>query len=526
MTRKTRKQIAVWSVYGLLAAGIAWRLFSILAPSLGWSGPGTGDNWVVSVTGNVMRPGEYRVPQGTTPFEILKVAGIRPTSDISAFDLAGQITNNQQLQVGTMPNPVTMKRLPDRIRLEFHTGGVSVTASGGQTRPLESGMEIHQGDRVITADKSQAELSASSFSRIDLDSASEVAFDKVASVEDGRTTTWPTQKSGVVWYKIVYGSASELFRITTSLVTITVAGSGADFTVAVKPDEIDVNAMDGQVLVERVKGNEAINLVSGQSASVFGDGRPFQVSPVTQDMRPIARFSVLTKAKSEVMQRATPFTFVFCGIPSVYYVASADYETGTFQVVNLPPDLDVQEFVQGCATLSQAFLYGGGLYVSLIAEQLLNTRVPKQAVLEKSDMVRIAATLGGVTVDVDEKAAAELKVKKGVQKLSGDQVGLFLRPHISTAEDFKDRQLRVIKALFEQLSTKNIVLTALLSQQLVAVIQTNISAAELMDQYAKFASVQNWKFRQYSLPVKRTWHEGKGSLDPDLDECKMLLQKG
>jgi LytR_cpsA_psr family len=526
MTRKTRKQVAVYSVYALLAAGIVGRLFSILAPSFGWSVPGGDDNWLVSVTGNVMRPGQYRVPAGTTPFEILKVAGIRPTSDISGFDLTRQITNNQQLRVGTMPNPVTIKRQPDKIRLEFHTGSVSVNAAGGQTRTLENGMDIRQGDRILTSDKSQAELSASSFSRIDLDNASEIAFDKIGSVENGKTITWPLQKSGVVWYKIVYGSANELFRITTSLVNITVAGSGADFTVAVKPDEIDVNAMDGQVLVERANGTEAINLVAGQGAVVFGDGRPFQVSPMSQEMYPTARFSVLTKEKSTAMQRAAPFTFVFCGIPSVYYFGSADYETGTFTVVNFPPDLDVQEFVQGCATLSQAFLYGGGLYVSLIAEQVLDTRVPKQAVLEKNDMIRIAATLGGVTVDVDEKAAAELNVKKGKQKLSGVQVAQFLRPGLSTTVDFKDRQTRVLKALFEGVSSRNIVLTALLSKELVAMVKTNISAAEIMDQYSKFASVQHWTFKQYSLPVKQTYHAGRGSLDPILEECRALLQKG
>jgi anionic cell wall polymer biosynthesis LytR-Cps2A-Psr (LCP) family protein len=247
---------------------------------------------------------------------------------------------------------------------------------------------------------------------------------------------------------------------------------------------------------------------------------------MSREMYPTARFAVLTKEKSTVMQRAMPFTFVFCGVPSVYYMGSVDFETGRFQVVNLPPDLDVQEFVQGCATLSQAFLYGGGLYVSLIAEQIFNTRVPKQAVLEKNDLIRIAATLGGVTVDVDEKAAAELKVKKGTQKLSGDQVALFLRPHLSNAEESKDRQIRVIKALFGGFTSKNIVLTAILSKELIATVQTNISAAELMDQYTKFSSVQNWTFKQYSLPVKQIWYRGRGSLDPILEECRTLLQKG
>jgi hypothetical protein len=521
--RKTKKRIAVSAVYSLLAAGIVWRLVSIFAPAADSSAD---DLFLVSVTGNVMRPGQYRAPAGTTPFEILKVAGIRPTSDISSFDLSGQITDNQQLQVGTMPNPVTFKKQPDRIRLEFHAGGVTVAAPGGQPRTLENGMEILQGDRVLTAGNSQAELSASSFSRIDLDNASELSFDKIASVESGKLATRSVQKSGVVWYKIVYGSANEQFATSAPLVNVTVGGSGADFTVAVRPEETDVNAMDGRVLVERAAGSEAINLVAGQSAAVFADGRPFQISPMSPEMYPTSRFSVLTKEKAAVMQRAMPFTFVFCGVPGVYYVGSADYESGTFTLINLPQDLDVREFLQGCGTLSQAFLYGGGLYVSLIAEQILDTRIPKQAVIEKNDIIRIASTLGGVTVDVDEKAAAEMNVKKGPQKLSGAQVARFLRPRNSTSEDFKDRQIRVMKAMFSELSSKNIVLTALLSKELLAAIQTNLSPGDLMEQYAKFSSVQNWKFVQYSLPVKRTFMGGRGSLDAVPEECRTLLRKG
>jgi len=145
LSRKNRKRIARYSVYGLLALGIAWQLFRIFSPMFGLTNPDADDAYVVNVMGNVTRPGRYRVPAGTTDFEILKVAGIRPTSDISAFDLAQQITNNQQLQVGTMPNPVTLKKEPDKIRLEFHTSDVSVIASDGRTRQLETGMENKSG---------------------------------------------------------------------------------------------------------------------------------------------------------------------------------------------------------------------------------------------------------------------------------------------------------------------------------------------------------------------------------------------
>jgi hypothetical protein len=316
-----------------------------------------------------------------------------------------------------------------------------------------------------------------------------------------------------------------MFRITTSLVNITVAGNGADFTVVVKPDEIDVNNMDGLVLVERVSGTEAINLISGQSAAIFSDGRPFQVSPMSPETYPTARFSVLTKEKTNVMLRHLPFNFVFCGVPAVYYFASIDYEAGKVDIVNLPPDLDVQEFVQGCTTLDQAFLYGGGVYVSTVMEQIMNTRVPKYTVVERNDLIRIAAVLGGARVDVDERAATEMKLKMGTQKLTSAQLTSYLRLGISSVEDAKNRQVKVMKAILEGLTSKNIVLTTLLSEEILSAMQTNISPSELMDQYSKFSTVQNWKFKEHILPVKRTYHAGRREADPILEECKTLLQK-
>jgi hypothetical protein len=526
MTAKSKKRIATYAVYGILIAAIGWRLVSVVGPIVFQNGPAVENNFTVSVTGNVIRPGHYSVPQGTTHFEILKVAGVRPTSDISPFELARQITDNQQLQVGTMPNPVTMKKEADKIRIEFSLGAVSVITPDGTTRPQAPEMEINQGDRVLTGEKSQAELSASAFSRIDMDNLSELVFDKINAVESGKTTTWLFQKSGTVWYKIAYGSKTDLFKLTTPLVNVTVAGSGADFTIAVKPGRIDVNNNDGVVLVERVAGSEAINLISGQSAVIYGDNRPFQVSSLSAEAAPADRFSNLTKEKTSYMMRHTPFNFVFCGVPTVFYFGSVQYESGKFHLVNLPAETSVEEFVQGCSTLDQAFLFGGGVFVSTLIEQMMNTRIPKYCVLEKEDIIRVAGALGGINkIDVDEKAAVAMKIAKGPRKLTNQQLVQFLKPSLSDIEDFKVRQIKVVKAIFEEFSSKNIVLTALLAQQVLSHLQTNISALEAMDEYAKFTAVKGWTFKQHSLPVKQAMREGRVIADPNLEECKTLLQK-
>jgi anionic cell wall polymer biosynthesis LytR-Cps2A-Psr (LCP) family protein len=164
--------------------------------------------------------------------------------------------------------------------------------------------------------------------------------------------------------------------------------------------------------------------------------------------------------------------------------------------------------------------------VSTLIEQMMNTRIPKYCVLEKEDIIRVAGALGGNNkVDVDEKAAAAMKIAKGPQKLTSQQLVGFLKPSLSGMEDFKLRQIRVLKAIFEDFSSKNLVLNALLAQQVLSHLQTNVSALEAMDEYAKFTAVTGWTFREHSLPVKQTVRGGRVLADPNLEECKTLLQK-
>jgi hypothetical protein len=525
ITRKTKYRVVTGAVYALLCGGIAWQLIRSVPPMIGSVASGDEPFVLVNVRGNVLRPGQYRVPAGTTGFEILKVAGVRPTSDISMFNLTQQITDNQQLQVGTMPNPVTAKKVSDKIRCEFFLGDVSVIASDGRTKSPEDGMEISAGDRVLTEEKSQTELSVSTFSRIDMDNFSEISFDKIGLPENTRTVTWLSQKSGTCWYKIVYGSNGELFRVTTPLVNVTVAGTGADFTITIKPDEIDIGNMDGLLLVERVGSSEAINLISGQSATVYHDNRPFQVTSIGSEANPADRFSLLTKEKASVMIRHMPLNFVFCGIPGVYFFGSVQFERGIVHMVNLPAETSVEEFVQGCSTLDQAYLYGGAIFVTTLVEQIMGSRIPKYCVLEKEDLIRIASALGGLKVSVDDKAAGIMKLSKGLQKLSSHQLSVLLMPSLSGTEDFKQRQFSVIKAVFEGLASKNIIMTSLLAEQIFTNLQTNFTTSEVMDEYNKFSAVQNWAFKQHALPGKQNSRGNRPVLDPNLEECRKLLQQ-
>ena len=519
---KKKSLLAANLVFLLLGLYIVWRTAYLF---LGvFKARPSFDDCIVNVQGNVLRPGAYRVPQGITQFEILKVAGIRPTSDIAPFDLTQQISDNQQLEVGTMPNPVAIKKQSDNVRLEFSLGQLSIITPGGKSRAIEEGLAINAGDRIISEEKSQAELSVNTYSRIDIDEYSECAFDKINEDEKGKKMVAVFQKSGTCWYKIVYTAKSELFRVTTPFITITVAGKGADFMIVARQDEIDIHDMDGLLLIERSSGAEAINMISGQSAVNFSDNRPFQVSQLASEVTPADRFSLLTKEKTNFMMRHMPLNFMFCAVPSVYYFISIQFESGKVHAVSIPGSVSVEEFVQGCSTLDQAFLYGGAVFVSTLIEQIMDARIPKYCVFTKEDVIRAAGSFGGITVDIDEKAASTMRLTKGAHKLASEQVIAFLKPSISGTEDFYSRQVRVIKAVFEGLRSKNIILTTLLTEQLLANLETNFTSSEVMNQYAKFNEVTGWSFKEHALPTKKVTQNGRARDDPNLEECKTLLQ--
>jgi hypothetical protein len=481
------------------------------------------DMCLVKVQGNVMNPGSYRVAPGVTQFEILKVAGIRPTSDISGFDLTRQISGDQQLEVGTKPQPTTMKQAATAT-LEFLLGQVSVIASDGKSRIVAEGTEIAEGDRILADEKAQAEISLNKFSRIDVDEYSECTIEKIGTEEKGKNLSALFQKSGACWYKIVYANKAEVFKTSTPFANVTVAGTGADFMIVVKQDEIEIHDIDGLLLVERTSGTEAINMISGQSAVVFRDNRPFQVTQLPAEVNPSDRFSSLTKAKTEFITRHMPFQFLLCALPGVYYFISVQFESGKVHAVHVPGSTTIDQFIQGCSTLDQAYLYGGPVFVGTLIEQIMATRIPKYLVFTREDVIRVAATFGGITVNVDEKAAAAMHISRGVQKLSGEQLGKFLRPGISGSEDFETRQIQAMKAVFDGLKSKNIVLTALLVEQILSAVETNLSSYEIMSQYAKFTETKKWTFAEHELPLKKIVQDGIPRSDPILEECKTLLQ--
>lgn len=510
-------------IYAVLIAAIAWQglhLFRSTSTDNQLSSKQTID---VYIDGNVRRPGKYRVSWGTTGFEILKVAGVRSTSDLSSVNLTGPIDSTGAITVGTLASPAQIKEDQIGARLEFFFGEISVTGSDGRSIPQHEGLAISPSDRIQTEASSQAELSIGAYSRIDMDNFAELVFDKIGLPENDRTVTELYQKSGACWYKIVYTKNSELFKINAQPVLISAGGSGADFLIEVTPDKTQINLMDGLLLVERSGSSEAINMISGQSVTIFSDERPFQVTKLAPDISVNEKFVQLSREKVNYLSRQMPLNLLFCGTPTTFYLINIQYEQNLWNIVRIPPELLIEQFANNINTLDEAFLFGGPVMVATFVERVLDARIPKYIVFEKTDIIRLAGAMGGVQVPIDANAAAYLKLSQGKQKLTDQNLIKYLSPTISGYDDSWRRQSDLFRALYDGLSNRSFVPTLLLSDQIIASTETNFSATELMDHYSKFKDKTNWRYQERTLPVTIVKRGNKTCFEPQLEKCKELL---
>jgi len=509
-------------LYTLLAAVIVWQGYAVIRilrrpPSISYL-----DTIAVSVSGNVDRPGTYRVPQGTTQFEILKVAGVRLTSDLSSLSLSSQVDANQDIAVGVLDKPVG---LAGHVRLEFYLGDMTIEASDGRQRPVQEGLSIDAGNIIRTRDKAQAEFSINDYSRLDMDNNTEISFDKIGA-DDGKRVIDVYQRTGMCWYKTVYAGADEVIRVFTPLAHFTIGGKRADFTVEADAMQVSIEVREGLVTAERPATGELLNLVAPQRAAVYADGRPIDITKISPDASLAQRFAELNKKKVDALARSMPVNILLCALPGVFHLVSIQFDRTEVRTVNIPSNVYVGDYVQGFSTIHEAFLYGGSAFVSTIVEKLLNARIPKYAIIEKDDVVRAVSTLGGVTVTIDKQAAAALGKASGKQNLKDDEIIAYVKPGLSGPEDAARRQMEVIEAVFDSFRSKSVVMTAVKADQILSGVESNLTSAEVMTYYAHFSSRPNWSFRRFSLPAKSASMGGKIYQQPQLDACRKILTEG
>jgi hypothetical protein len=132
--------------------------------------------------------------------------------------------------------------------------------------------------------------------------------------------------------------------------------------------------------------------------------------------------------------------------------------------------------------------------------------------------------MGGLNTTIDEKAAAELRLTRGRQKLGSNDILTYLSP-FAGIEESRIRQASLIRNLYEDLSKKAFVPTLLLAEQLLTNTESNFIASDIMDQYNKFITKNGWSFNEHTFPATVIKHDNSVFYEPDLMKCKLLLNK-
>lgn len=520
----SRRRIVIFAIYLVLLAGIAWQAVVVAKLFTPGGKYVHTRSYKVNVQGDVRRPGTYRVQEGTSQFEILKVAGVRPTSDLSAFNLIAGVDENKDIKVGSLDKAVEVNRQSVPVRVEFFYGDVLVTSKDGRTTAAQQGSGLGEGYRISTENSSQAEVSVGTFSRIDLDNFSDLSFDKIGTTEADRNVVEMFQKSGSCWYKITYEKNNEQVRIIAPSTTVTVSGNGANFLIAIASDNVAINLIDGQLLIERPDGGESINLIAGQTVTIYNDGRPFQIAKLAPDLSAQERFSQLQQERKTIVSTNMPYNFLWCGASAAFYVISIQFDKGLVSMVDVPAQLQVDQFADGISTIAEADLYGGPTFVISLLERILNVRLNKFSVFTKDNIIKAGNIIGGVSVSLDAKGAAKLGKSAGTQKLSSTELVSYLSQGSSDAESHTNRELAVLRAIFDGLKSKGIVLTPTSVQQILSLIESNFTPGEVMDLYLKFSGGgTKWSSKEMRLPVDEIRNKGRLQYVPNLEKCRALL---
>jgi hypothetical protein len=522
MSRKFKLKVITVITYAILITGIIFELFALSKNLLVDNQFTNNKKYQINIQGNIRQPGWYNVSEGTTPFEILKVAGVRPTSDLSQINVASQITQNNEYTIGTLNKPIITSK-QQLIKMDAIIGEVSVTTDEGQHIPEQQGMLLNPGDHIQTENSSQALISIGNFSKLFLDNLSDIVVNTFEFTDNSVASLDITQNKGVCWYRLTPETKDATTKVSLFGLQLTVGGASADFLVEIEPNQIIINMTDGVMLIERTSNHELINLISGQSAKIFNDNRPIQISKLAPDLSSNDRFSSLFNHQSSNTSQPSNFNLLFCVTPGIYYIISIQFDKAETILLRIPERLLIEQFSQNISTIDKAFLYGGPAFASAFLESIFNARIDKYISADGENIITILNAIGGVTVNVDAKAAAALNLKLGNQNISGSAIRKYLSPAISGVTDSRMRQSQILKSFFEDIQSDKIAMTMLFAKQIVESCETNFITSEIVEQFTKFSNRADWQFKEIVMPTQSIKRNLIIYDEPDLKECRRIL---
>jgi LCP family protein required for cell wall assembly len=172
----------------------------------------------------------------------------------------------------------------------------------------------------------------------------------------------------------------------------------------------------------------------------------------------------------------------------VLMVASFDQKTGRVAVVSIPRDTRVQIPGYGYNKVNAAYAFGGAKLSRQVVESLLGVEIPYYVATDFNGFIDIIDTLGGVTIDVEQRMyypEENINLHAGPQqRLNGeDALGFVRYRHLPLGDiDRVENQKKFLMALADEMLTlKAITKLPQLLPQIQDCVQTNFTGGQLLE---------------------------------------------
>lgn len=170
----------------------------------------------------------------------------------------------------------------------------------------------------------------------------------------------------------------------------------------------------------------------------------------------------------------------------VLMLAGLDRKTGRVAVISIPRDTRVD--VPGCGynKINAAYAVGGAKLSCRVVEKLLDVKIPYYVVMDFNGFKGIIDTLGGVTLDVEQRMyypEEDINLYPGVQRLNGSDALAYVRfrHYLRGDIDRIEKQKKFLLALADEvLEFKTVTRLPKLIPQIQNCVQTNFTSGEML----------------------------------------------
>ncbi len=477
----------------------------------------------VKIQGEVTQPGSYRMNAGSTVYELLMVAGVKTSGSVEQQDLYRPLKDGELIQVAQNIAGKSVKVSTAPVRkcqiVALKGGEPTIRRNNISLSGVGVGTELLQYDEIITGKGQQIELEFDDLSLFKLEENSKLVLTYLSVNQNNlETKTWVEIKNGLLFADVNYTGEKTNFLFNTPHAEVTVKGTVLSIGVS---GTTQVNVYRGRVYVKPIKASSGLDIRSNQMTMVDAKSTTITAAELKEEPPSESRFAGLKRSKKQ----AKSVSFIYICIPSPYVFIQINKSTSRINIIRIPNETIVSDFVEGFDHLDKALLYGGAQFLVSLIEQILQVPIQFYLIHRREDVIKSIDLIEGLTIDVDPEISPILDLKPGVQVLDGLMTARFGSPSVigGTTASWK-RQQKVIQAFLDKMISGSAVMTGSLVTNILKDVETNFNT-ETCTELVNVLRKGNWGRDTQTVPGFSVLKGGRTSWKASVKDIEAILNK-